>query len=97
MVLRKRDAWESVRRQCQDHARRYVTDAGLQAANQTRAAGRYPTEAVIREAQVRAMTELVAGSMAKVAELGARVERLEGLGTWARVKAWWRARVRRDP
>jgi hypothetical protein len=74
-----------------------VTDAGLQAANQTRAAGRYPPESVIREAQVHAMTELVAGSMAKVAELGARVVRLEGLGMWGRVKAWWRAQVRRAP
>ena len=85
----KPNPWAAVELQCQSTAREYVKAAGKTAVELTHRAGRYPTESCIREAQVQALTWLVAGAMARNAELTARVERLE-VGWWGRVKRWWR-------
>lgn len=84
----KDDPWSEVHAQCLANCREHRFKAVAAMLAYKRAAGKYATEQAYREAEVGALTELVAGLMVEVSRLSAR-EKLGG-GWWARLVAWWR-------
>lgn len=86
-VVVKRAEFEQA---CQCQAREYVTCAVDAAVQRATDAGRAPRESAIREAEVNALTQLVAGVMAANAELRSRLDRIEESGFTNWLRRWLR-------